>query len=139
MAAQDAIMPSIANTKSPTQTPVVCDPLLAWSATDKRWRELYNIVSSEQFISSSSSLSQSVTPTSKGVKTKRPLLLYFPFHNQPEVFGCYRAVLLMNRWTQNITRIGTLLLFFFIHSITLHFLSKSFFSSLALIFPRFRS
>jgi hypothetical protein len=33
----------------------------------------------------------------KKIKKRRPLLIFFPFHNQPELLGAYRAMLLADR------------------------------------------
>jgi len=103
----------------------VTTPLLVWTRHDSRWKEILAIVADDvpslktapsQFTAPSSSTSSPVpirTKNAKGAavtpsgnptpatKSRRPLLLFFPFHNQPDVFGIYRSLFLMSRWCKS--------------------------------------
>ena len=60
-------------------------------------------------------------PKRKNNKSKKPLLLYFPFHNQTDISAGYRACCLFNRWLR------------FPHKIDLFHLAVSHISKLDLI------
>ena len=79
-------------------------PLLIWRASEKRWRELLSVVTSEEFDSPQQPSDSSSSATKGKARSRRPLLLYFPFHNQPDISGGYRAAWLVNRWAANASR-----------------------------------
>jgi hypothetical protein len=85
-------------------------PLVAWgSSADKRWREILQIVESESpsveptlKLSQESRISESEEIDNSGAslsrqRQQRPLLLFFPQHNESKLLGCYRALILFER------------------------------------------
>lgn len=87
--------------------------LLAWGpAADSRWKELVTVAEAEDAflqeaatISSprphGSGISKSGSSKSKSggkkIRRRRPLLLFFPSHNQPGPLGAYRGLALADR------------------------------------------
>lgn len=77
--------------------------LLAWGpVADARWKELVAVAEAEDAMSQdshSTSRSSSTGGNSvKKIKRRRPLLLFFPSHNQATPLAAYRAFSLVNRW-----------------------------------------
>ncbi len=81
-------------------------PLLAWGASaDSRCRELLAVAESSI---SMKHVSTSITGEERSkVKRTRPLLLYFPSHIDPTILGCYRGIILAQKWYQQPVRIDS--------------------------------
>jgi hypothetical protein len=103
--------------------------LLAWGpAADARWKELVTVAEAEdaflQEAAASSGMSSPRGPgvpsssSSKGsgksrsgnkkIRRRRPLLLFFPAHNQPGPLGAYRGMALAERWSRRPKRVEIL-------------------------------
>lgn len=100
--------------------------LLAWGpAADARWKELVTVAEAEDAFlqeAASGGISSPRPPgvggsSSKGSKSKsgkgkirrrRPLLLFFPGHNQPGPLGAYRGMVLAERWSRRPKRVEIL-------------------------------
>lgn len=85
-----------ASTSSSTPTnSALSAPLLAWGSTaDIRWRELFN----ESENSFKSDYKTDVKNQENSFRKKRPLLLFFPYHNVPFILAAYRCWTLVEKW-----------------------------------------
>lgn len=81
-------------------------PLLAWGTTaDSRWRELLAVAESSM---STKTAAVNVPGEERSkVKRARPLLLYFPSHIDSSILGCYRGIILAQKWYQQPVRIDS--------------------------------
>lgn len=81
------------------------DVLLAWGkVADKRWRDIITIAMNED--------AQDRLGTQDGAQRRRrkPLLLYFPDHNNLDLLGAYRSILLAEKWVDRIDKMEMLAL-----------------------------
>lgn len=90
-------------------------PLLAYGlSADERWRELLNLVEAdettvlesarqtmglelERSAGGNGSITSNGSASAGAGRKRRPLLLQFPFHNQPTVLGMHRSLVLASR------------------------------------------
>lgn len=71
----------------------------AWGASnDSSWRELLPIPLPHTVGNESSDHLKGKSKLSARKRARRPLLLYFPLHNQPSILGAYRAMGLSTRF-----------------------------------------
>lgn len=101
--------------------------LLAWGPiADKRWRDLISVAMNEdanekdEKLQPSSSNSNKTNATAPGLprtgshhllrRRKKPLLLYFPDHNQQIPLSSYRAIIFAERWTTKLHQLDLLTL-----------------------------
>ena len=84
-------------TSTPTNSALAA-PLLAWGSTaDIRWRELFN--ESENSIKSEYKASGADAKNQESAfRKKRPLLLFFPYHNVPFILAAYRCWNMVEKW-----------------------------------------
>jgi hypothetical protein len=81
-------------------------PLTAWNdATDGRWQELYKIAEldiEEHTIirvgtRQDDTMNEGKLAAAKPITRKKPILLFFPNHNNPILLGSYRVFILLQR------------------------------------------
>eukprot|EP01041_Mallomonas_annulata_P003760 gene3760-7463_t len=118
-------------TSTSTSTQSSSNAIQAWrfGTTDGRWRDLMRLVEVEDedrqrggknnspntspdiFVPSSTSTSSSTSMKAVHMRQesrRRPLLLYFPHHNKPNVLACHRSYLLAHRWMKRPSKIESL-------------------------------
>lgn len=104
---EEAAVAATADTSTPVASSkqAQSDVLLAWGkVADKRWRDLITIAMNEDTLERSSSQDGSQR------RRRKPLLLYFPDHNNIEALGAYRTIILAEKWADKIDKMETLAL-----------------------------
>lgn len=95
-------MNSSASAARPSPTSESAGALLAWgSSADARWKELVAVAEAEDAMNSgevtSAVGSKSSKESMKKIRRRRPLLLFFPSHNQASPLAAYRSFALVHR------------------------------------------
>ena len=92
---------SSAAVSTPTTNVALSAPLLAWGSTaDARWRELFNESESGNKIDSKA-IGTDTANQDNAIRKKRPLLLFFPYHNIPLILASYRCWALIEKWCKS--------------------------------------
>lgn len=118
-------LPPAVGTPSKGSNPL--PPLTAWGeVSDARWREFLHVAEVEDFLEENGTSGAGLVPSTGGSsprkpmsspdvqgvaagavspaavpakkRRRRPLLLFFPLHNQPSSLGLHRSLLLAGRW-----------------------------------------
>jgi hypothetical protein len=72
--------------------------LLAWGpSADSRWKELVAVAEAEDAMANPDGGGKTSKDPSKKIRRRRPLLLFFPSHNQASPLAAYRSFALVHR------------------------------------------
>jgi hypothetical protein len=72
--------------------------LLAWGlVADKRWRDIIALAVSEDTLLPTTNVESKIVDKNINQPRRRPLLLYFPHHNQLQFLGAHRSLVLSER------------------------------------------
>jgi len=92
---------SAAAVSTPTTNVTLSAPLLAWGSTaDARWRELFNESESGNK-NDNKAIGADANSQENTIRKKRPLLLFFPYHNVPLILASYRCWALIEKWRKS--------------------------------------